>query len=138
MKHYIDKDALVAHLATLLDKKKYSDEYEVAFRDGNNSAIYAISHFLNTLEVKEVELEKEIKEEYLKRRQYDGKVNMLVILNEPQFNEIAKHFFELGLRSTITEEDCKLIWNIGDDLPYMPEEEFFKELLRRYKAQKGE
>ena len=52
--------------------------------------------------------------------------------------KVAKHFFELGLRSTITEEDCKLIWNIGDEIPNMPEEEFFKELLRRYKAQKGE
>jgi uncharacterized protein YbaR (Trm112 family) len=51
---------------------------------------------------------------------------------------IAKHFFELGLRSTITEEDCKLIWNIGDEIPCMTEEEFFKELLRRYKAHKGE
>ena len=49
---------------------------------------------------------------------------------------IAKHFFELGLRSTITEEDCKLIWTIGDDIPYMAEEDFYKELLRRYKAQK--
>ena len=49
---------------------------------------------------------------------------------------IAKHFFELGLRSTITEEDCKLIWNIGDEIPNMPEEEFFKELLRRYKERK--
>lgn len=52
--------------------------------------------------------------------------------------KFAKHFFELGLCNTITEEDCKLIWNIGDEIPNMPEEEFFKELLRRYKAQKGE
>lgn len=52
--------------------------------------------------------------------------------------DFAKHFFELGLRSTITEEDCKLIWNIGDEIPNMPEEKFFKELLKRYKTQKGE
>ena len=39
----------------------------------------------------------EIKEEYLNRRWYGGKNNMFVILNEPQFNKIAKHFFELGL-----------------------------------------
>ena len=45
----------------------------------------------------EVNLEEEIKEEYLERRWYSGKNNMFVILNEPQFNEVAKHFFELGL-----------------------------------------
>lgn len=45
-------------------------------------------------------IDKEIKEEYNKRRQYSGgRDNMLVILNEPQFNEIAKHFFELGFKS---------------------------------------
>ena len=37
----------------------------------------------------------------------------------------------------LTEEDMKLIWNIGDEIPYMPEEDFFKELLKRFKAQKG-
>lgn len=40
----------------------------------------------------------EIKEEYLKRRCYGGRDNMLVILNEPEFNTIAKHFFELGIQ----------------------------------------
>lgn len=52
---------------------------------------------INSLEVKDVDLEEEIKEEYLKRRCYGGRDNMLVILNEPEFNTIAKHFFELGL-----------------------------------------
>lgn len=51
------------------------------------------------VEVKEVDLEKIIKEEYLKRRCYGGKDNMLVILNEPQFNDVTKHFFELGLKA---------------------------------------
>lgn len=38
---------------------------------------------ISSLEVKEVDLEEEIKEEYLKRRCYGGRDNMLVILNEP-------------------------------------------------------
>ena len=50
-------------------------------------------------ELTEVDLEKEIKEEYLKRRCYVGKNNMLAILNEPQFNEVAKHFYELGIKA---------------------------------------
>lgn len=51
-----------------------------------------------TQKEKEVDLDKIIKEEYLKQRCYRGKDNMLVILNEPDFNKIAKHFFELGLK----------------------------------------
>lgn len=53
---------------------------------------------ISYLEVKDVDLEEEIKEEYLKRRCYGGRDNMLVILNEPEFNTIAKHFFELGMQ----------------------------------------
>lgn len=53
---------------------------------------------INSIEVKEVDLEEEIKEEYLKRRCYGGRDNMLVILNEPEFNTVAKHFFELGMQ----------------------------------------
>lgn len=86
-----------------------------------------------TLEVKEVDLDEEA-DNYWETLTSD--VRDSIYFND--FYKIAKHFFELGLRSTITEEECKLIWNIGDDLPYMSEEEFFKELLRRYKAQKGE
>jgi uncharacterized protein YbaR (Trm112 family) len=92
------------------------------------------------LEVKEVNLEKELiqwhKEHFKKDGTFIG-MSGFYLTNNSQM-DIAKHFFELGLRSTITEEDCKLIWNIGDEIPCMTEEEFFKELLRRYKAQKGE
>lgn len=59
---------------------------------------------ISSLEVKDVDLEEEIKEEYLKRRCYGGRYNMLVILNEPEFNTIAKHFFELGLKAQKGEE----------------------------------
>jgi len=38
----------------------------------------------------------------------------------------------------LTWEDIKLIWTIGDEIPYMPEEDFFKELLKRFKALKGD
>jgi len=44
-------------------------------------------------------LEKDIKEKYLKYRCYNNKNNMLVILNETQFNDIAKYFFELGIKA---------------------------------------
>lgn len=104
-----------------------------------------ILSLINSLEVKEVDLDKAI-DDYIYT--HDGRKRLALELDWKYCNltlkggnkiiKFAKHFFELGLRSTITEEDCKLIWNIGDEIPNMPEEEFFKELLRRYKAKKGE
>ena len=58
MAHLIDKSALVAEIENLLDKGKYYDDYDCAFRDGNNAAIYALKGHINTLEVKGVDLEK--------------------------------------------------------------------------------
>lgn len=56
MAQYIDKAALVAEIENLLDKGKYYDDYDCAFRDGNNSVLYALKGKINTLEVKEVDL----------------------------------------------------------------------------------
>jgi hypothetical protein len=52
----------------------------------------------------------------------------------------AKHFFKLGVNASnpLTWEDIKLIWNITDEMDNMPEEEFYKEVLKRFKAQKEE
>lgn len=59
MAHLIDKDAVLAEIESLLDKGKYHEEYDCAYRDGNNGALYALKGRINTLEVKEVDLEKE-------------------------------------------------------------------------------
>jgi hypothetical protein len=89
MEQYIPKSALVVEI-----NKLYNGEIDTYTRD----ILGRLKFKINTLEVKEVDLDKNIKEEYLKRRCYYGKDNMLVILNEPQFNAIAKHFFELGMK----------------------------------------
>lgn len=57
----IDKDAVLAEIENLLDKGKYHEEYDCAYRDGNNGALYALKGKLDTLEVKEVELDKPFK-----------------------------------------------------------------------------
>ena len=120
----IDKDTLVAEIERL------DTLYHTSKSLSGDLFIQGLFCFLDALEVKEVDLEKEL----------DSMITPELKLHKalPSLFDVAKHFFELGLRSTITEEDCKLIWNIGDDIPNMPEEEFFKELLKRYKAQKGE
>ena len=96
MAHLIDKDTLIEKLWERRIK-------HLAF-GGSPYSEYGheddeILSLINALEVKEVDFEKEIKEEYLKRRCYGGRDNMFVILNEPQFNKIAKHFYKLGLKA---------------------------------------
>ena len=122
MARYIDKDALVAEIERLREEKGTFYASDV---------LYNLEDFLNTLEVKEVDLQSEID------RVWNNTSDNFSEDGWKEFEDIAKHFFELGMLSTITEEDCKLIWNIGDEIPNMPEEEFFKELLKRYKTQKG-
>ena len=92
MKQYIDKAAVVAEIESLLDKGKYHEEYDCAYRDGNNGALYALKGRINTLEVKEVDLEKEYKEYVEEDPVYNKLVNGVV------GKAIAKHFFELGIQ----------------------------------------
>lgn len=127
MTQYIPKSFLVAEIDNI--KKHYIERDD--FDNGWNFALDKVLSFIYTLEVKEVDLNREV-ESYFKGF---GKFPSVGI---DDCIDIAKHFFELGMLNTITEKDCKLIWNIGDEIPYMPEEKFFKELLKRYKAQKGE
>ena len=102
MAQYIDKDTLIAEIerrmADILDECSKRKRFQFTLY-GKTIALENLLSFINTIEVKEVDLEKEIKEEYLKCRWYGGKNNMFVILNEPQFNKIAKYFFELGLKA---------------------------------------
>ena len=53
MEHLIDKDAVLAEIESLLDKGKYHEEYDCAYRDGNNSALYALKGKIDTHEVKD-------------------------------------------------------------------------------------
>ena len=143
----IDKSALVAEI-----ERRETNIKEYCFREGHDTRfdvvpeqLSQILSFINTLETKEVDLEKEVKEEYLNRRCYVGKDNMLVILNEPQFNDIAKHFFELGLNA---QRKIGYVPNIDDSLkelgvdPSSKEAKIFKEsycaALDKFMAQKGE
>ena len=96
MAQYINKSAVVAEIERLISI--YNDDENIHHIAKYNILVDILS-FLDTLEVKEVDLEKEIKKIYLKHRQYGGNKNILVVLNELQFNDIAKHFYEIGLKT---------------------------------------
>lgn len=97
----IDKDALVAEIESLLDKGKYHEEYDCAYRDGNNGALYALKGKVNSLEVKEVDLD---------FQRFAKEMDAVFALPSSETNNteeeplnweyvIAKHFFELGLQA---------------------------------------
>ncbi len=107
----IDKDAVLAEIERLLDKGKYHDNYDCVFRDGNNAALYALKGRIDTLEVKEVDLEhleQEVedfcyrfddrKEVWYNMTPHDK--NLIVLPTFANFAmQLAKHFFELGLKA---------------------------------------
>ena len=98
MAHLIDKDALVVEIENELNTtKKYSTEYI----NGKKYALKKILSFLDTLEVKEVDLEKELilwhKNHFKKEDTYE-KYSGFYLTNNSQL-DLAKHFFELGLKA---------------------------------------
>jgi len=100
MEQYIPKSAVVAEIESLLDKGRYHEEYDCAYRDGNNGALYALKSKLDTIEVKEVSLEKHLKED-IEDTLFD--LNGVAVIGATHYltvddvKEIAKHFFELGM-----------------------------------------
>lgn len=55
MARYINKDKVVAEIDKLVDKGKYAEEYDCAYRDGINAVLHILKNRLDTLEVKEAE-----------------------------------------------------------------------------------
>ena len=96
MTQYINKADVVAEIENLLDKGRYIDGYCRAYRDGNNSVLYALKNKIDTLEVKEVDLEKEIKEV---KHNYKVDDNRHTSICSADIEWLAKHFFELGVKT---------------------------------------
>ena len=100
MTQYINKDDLVAEIESyisnykeILAKIDRNNTYWVDSVSMIEAKIDALQHlliFIDTLEVKEVDLNEEI-EKCLKRH------NMLAV-GKKDFTDIAKHFFELGVQ----------------------------------------
>lgn len=98
MKHYIDKDALVSEIerrknicnnvVTTSETPVYVDYYQ-----GKAEAYRETLSFLDTLEVKEVDLEKETDKWYNNEAPKEFE-NVLY----KDIEKCAKHFFELGIK----------------------------------------
>ena len=88
MAQYVGKSALVAEIERLQNDEFLCDSYDMA--TGFQSALRMVQEFINTLEVKEVDLEKE-SENFVQTGEF--------VKNENPVFAIAKYFFELGLRT---------------------------------------
>ena len=86
MTHLINKDDLVSEIKHHL---QFTPEHTNAFIEGEEHAYRTILSFLDSLEVKEVDLEKEL-DEY-----FDTHYGEFLY---DDYLEFANHFFELGLK----------------------------------------
>lgn len=105
MSNLIDKSALIAKI-----KKRRDRNQEICTAEGSG-AYYEdgfILDIINSLEVKEVDLEHEIEKVKQMQRNFE-------IKNDTIIEFCAKHFFELGLFSNLTWQDIRLIAEIGND-----------------------
>lgn len=97
MKQLIDKDVLVKEIEKRVEEHKETlkncdSSISEMILKGSMSAYQSLLHFLGTIEVKEVDLEKSISD-WL----FEGLPN-----DEEEIDyikETAKHFFELGLKA---------------------------------------
>lgn len=101
MKQYIDKDKLLLELTRRLESykeeiSKFTSKYLIADIIAKEEECKELISFLDTLEVKEVDLDKEIKNWLsngpITDTRYDD-------YDDRDIERTAKHFFELGLKA---------------------------------------
>lgn len=97
MAHYIDKAALVAEIERR-KKAIVDDNGNLGFKDCQKAfnEIDELKKFINTLEVKEVDLEKETKKWWKEHLHLDPKNQLW--MDAHQSIVFAEHFFELGMQ----------------------------------------
>ena len=146
MKQYIDKSALVTEI------EKRIKELQDLFKEGEKkldsfqkTAVHlcideckVVLNILDTLEVKEVNLDEEF-------NKYCDNLHLIDLENEPyaELFECAKHFFELGLKvqTNIKMPSLEDIFIENGIDPNSKQAKIFKEsyytALEKLKAQKG-
>ena len=96
MTQLIDKSTLVSEIKELMNKYREIQtriDYEEGLKNGRLIGYKDALYKINTLKVKEVDLEKEYKDFVEEDIVYNKLVNSIV------GKAIAKHFFELGLKA---------------------------------------
>lgn len=105
MTQYIDKAAVVAEIDRLIERAKAERVlYPKTILSAKNLLLLEnydmLKKFIDKIEVKEVDLEKELDKEWNKCEPTDEGMGLeIASIEHEQFDNIAKHFFELGLKA---------------------------------------
>lgn len=99
MTKYIDQATLVAEIKKRIKGLKDCHADTVAGYTGEISGLERLLSFIDTLKVKEVDLEKEIDKIWNPRFNLGWDEKSLLSMNHEGFTTIAKYFYELGLKA---------------------------------------
>lgn len=99
MKELIDKSAVIAEIDVIQDDTMDENRnFLSSYHEGIFDGLSKIENFLDTLETKEVDLEKEIDDYWNKL--CDSEFGELIEKRDAKwFDDIAKYFYELGLKT---------------------------------------
>lgn len=154
MAKYIDKDVLKKEIKQLQScTMDINMEFFSEKAQGEYNALSTIDYFIDTLEVKEMDLEKFLKEE-IEDEWFDSdyghiqRSNGTTHMTLDDVKKIAKHFFKFGLNASnsLTWEDMRELHIIFSSLDVdielsrskLQKETFgyYEEVLKRFKEQK--
>lgn len=94
----IDKDKIIAEIEKAIDEPAPSHDQQCPWEDGYYCGLYKAEGIIDNLEVKEVDLNKEIKD-YFNNQPIITRSKGIDYQLIPSGEETAKHFFELGFRA---------------------------------------
>ena len=99
MAHLINKNKIVAEIEEAIDGPAPLHDQQCSWEDGYYCGLYKAKSIIDTLEVKEVDLEKEINE-WQGCEAFPEEVDITPLPKAMEIVEkTAKHFFELGLKA---------------------------------------
>ena len=119
MTQYIDKDAVVAEIERLIERAKAERVlYPKTILSAKNFLLLEdydrLKKIIDKIEAKETDLEEEMDKEWNKCEPIDEGMGLeIASIEHEQFDNIAKHFFELGLKvqkeDNMTQEEKNIL-----------------------------
>lgn len=107
MEQYIPKAAVVAEIDEIVKVLQKNcnpnpmGNIQECLAAAQIEALNLIKDFLNTLETKEVDLEKEIYDVEKRFGDIDEMGGYRILIFDDEFRDILRHFFELGIKSKV-------------------------------------
>lgn len=100
MAQYIDKSALIAEIEKIIEEPAPSHDQQCPWEDGYYCGLYKAENIIDTLEVKKVNLQEEVRK--WQQKHFEGIGYVLDgsggWIGRTSLLDIAEYFFELGLK----------------------------------------